>query len=419
MAVRILSLVSLLVACNGSKDDTSPSTDTDTEPETLPTTSDSGTPRPQRGSIEVEVIRASATPWNPASSTFAALTYLEDDGDCINPLDFFFYGYCFTDLGAVGNQPTLSYGPRQIFLDGGAGSVGDVEIPDDPNYGVDLAFDFEWPSAPGAIATEGGSDIPAYDGGLEASFPVMEVTSPSATDFVVMEPAAALEVTWTPGGAGEVLITVFAPGGSSFLRTEDDGSATIPANTFGFSGVLDGATVLVTRIEHGEEEIDEFTRVSWYGKDEVQLTLEFRNLGAIPTLDGTLSAEDCSTVGAIPPLTTGGQWYVDTHLATNELELDWYNGLTYFPTPGGEVLVPIALLPGQTLDATWRSVFGDASLYLLDAACDLDAGLTGSDGSYANEEEQITYTSAAGETVYLVLDAYDVGSPGLLEIEIQ
>lgn len=416
MPGRSLPALFLLAACSGSKDTPAPPA---TDTETPPTTRESGTAPPKGGSIEVELVRTGASPYAETPSTLAVLAYLEDDGGCLDPLDWFITGYCFTDLGAVGGQPTLSYGPSQVFLDGGAATVGAIAIDDDPSYPIDAAFDFEWATAPGAISTEGGDDLAAYDGGLEATFPTMELTSPAATDFVTMAPAAPLDITWTPGDAGEILITVYAPTGVSFLRTDDDGSAQIPANTFGFSGLLDGATVLVGRVEHGEETIDELTRVSWYAQDQAQLLLLFQNLGTIPTLDETMAAEDCATVTSLAPLSAGGQWYVDTHPATNELELDWYNDLTYYPSPGGEVLVPIALLPGQTLDASWRAVFGDASLYLLDASCDLANGLVGSDDTYANEEEQLSYTATAAETVYLVLDAYDVGSPGLLELDIQ
>jgi hypothetical protein len=415
--VRALVLLPLaLAACSGEKDDTGP---TDGEPTdgTDKSTTESGTPLPSGTVSAVELVQNAATPYAPAG-TVAFATFLEDDAGTINPIDCFVVGYCFEDLGAVGSQPTVSPGVGDDFLDGGTFSVGALDVPPDPQYAIAAAFDFEWPTAAQELSTTDSPDVPGYSGDAELVAPTMEVTSPVATSFVQIGPAEPLDLTWTPGD-GEVLITVFSAAGGQFFRPDDDGSFQIPAAAFGFSGVMDIAYVLLTRELHGREDVDALNAVSWSAQSTTTLYVDFRNLGGIVPLDAANFAEDCVAAPLATPITASGEWVVDTFAATNELELELYNDLTTFPTPGGEILVPISLLPGQSLTVEYRSTFSDASLYLLDDTCDLANGLTGSDQTYGNEPEVITHSATVAQTVYAVLDAYDVGSPGLLEITIE
>lgn len=413
---RCSSLLVLAIACSGDKDPTTPTTETEDTETTSPR--ESGTPLPSGGQAAISVLRYGADAFG-GEQTVALSTFVDDDLGALNYVDCLLRGYCFTDLGVAGTDPTLTYlsaYPR--FLDGGDVAVGDVSLPRDPRYQLASTGDFAWPSAPAAISTSGGVDVPAYTGSGALDAPVLELTSPSATALVPIAPTESLDLTWTTGGAGEVLISVYAKTGTTFFRPDDDGSTTIPANTFGFSGVLDAATVVVSRVLTGSDAIDDTSGIRWWAEDARVLYLDFRNLGDIEALAPGAWSEDCAGLASVPPL-GAGTWFVDTTAATNDVELEQKNDLTGFPTPGGEILLPIDLLPGQRLTATWRATFGDASLYLLTDACDPGTGLTGSDATYANEEETITHTATAAESVVLVLDAYDHGSPGLVEIAIE
>lgn len=406
----------LAVACSGDKDPTTPTTDTE-DTETTPSR-ESGTPQPSGGKAAISVLRYGADAFG-AEQTVALSTFVDDDLGALNYVDCLIRGYCFTDLGVAGTDPTLTYlsaYPR--FLDGGDVAVGDVTLPYDPRYQVASTGDFAWFSGAASVSTTGGEDVPAYTGGGRLDVPSLEVLSPATDTLVPMAPAQALDLTWTPGDPGELLITVYGKTGTTFFRPDDDGSTTIPANTFGFSGALDAATVVVSRVSTGGDAIDDTSDVRWWAEDARVLYLDFRNLGDIEPLAPGAWSEDCAGLSAVPPL-GAGTWFVDTTASTNDVELEPKNPLTTYPTPGGEILLPIDLLPGQRLTATWRSTFGDASLYLLTDACDPATGITGSDATYANEEETVTHTATAAESVVLVLDAYDHGSPGLVEIAIE
>ncbi len=417
MSSRALLLLPVsLAACGGDKDPPPPVTDTE-EPTEEPR--ESGTPVPEGGDAAISVIRYGQDAFSDADQTLAFATFVGDDAGSLNYLDCLLRGYCFTDLGAPGGAPEAVYlyaYPR--FLDGGDVSVGAIDLPRDPAYDVASADGFAWPGAPAAISTTGGVDLGPYAGTAAVEVAEMELLTPSPTALVPMGPAQALDLTWTPGTAGDVLITVFARNGVSFYRPEDDGSTTVPANAFAFTGALDGVTALVSRIRYGSDTTDPTFGLRWWAEDTRVLYLDFRNLGDIEELPSTAWSEDCAGLKVVPP-TAAGTWFVDTSAALNDLELPSKNPLTTYPTPGGEILLPIDLLPGQRLTATWRTTFGDASLYLLTDACDPDLGLTGSDESYQNEDETIVYTATSAESVILVLDAFDQGSPGLVEIAIE
>lgn len=412
---RLLPLV-LLAACGGDKDPTGPVDTEDTEPTT---TTESGTPAPDEVHGFVHVLRLGDDAFSDGDQTVAFAGFARDDLGSINYFACLIEGYCFTDLGASGGQPvvTVAY-TNPILLDGGEVTVGTISLPVDPAYDVASTSDFAWPSGPAEIVIAGGSDFGPYSGGAEATFPVMELLTPSSTSLVPIAPGASLDLTWTPGGDGELLITVFSDVGVTFLRAEDDGATTVPANAFGFSGALGAASVVVSRMAYGGDSLDEYADFKWWVEDRRTVSLDFRNLGDIRELASTEWSEDCAGLKTVPSLAPG-EYFLDTSAALDDLDLGYGNPLTDFATEGPEVFVPVDLLPGQQLDVTWRTTFGDASLYLLTDACDPASGITGADGTYANEEEAIDYTATVAETVIVVLDTFDRGSPGLVDIQVQ
>jgi hypothetical protein len=407
-------LVALLVACSGDEA-TKDTTVVPTEPEPEPT-NDSGTAPPTEARGSIWALRVSPDPFAPDEGIFGFSTFVEDDLGSINYMGCLFDGFCFTDLGATGGDPlVVQLTANPSFLDGGDVTLGPITIP--ASVDVGQADPFPWPTAPESIEIAGGDDLAAYSGPEEMTFPILELTSPAVSDFVEMLPGAPLEITWTPGTEGDILITVFSRTGVTFIRTEDDGSATVPANDFAFAGKIDAVSVTVARVLYGGDTIDDLAGFTWWAEDRSILRLDFRNTGETRELASTEWSEDCAGLTTVPSLVPG-EYVVDTTGTLDDMNLELYNDLTYFETAGGEVFLPIDLLPGQTLDVSWLLTFGDAAVYLLTDACDPANGLTGSDGVYNNEEEEISYTATATETVILVLDSWDFGSPGLVNIEV-
>jgi hypothetical protein len=131
--------------------------------------------------------------------------------------------------------------------------------------------------------------------------------------------------------------------------------------------------------------------------------------------------DDCLESSTAPVLSTPGvyQWpavgYSDmSTLATS--------GCTGYPSDGIDGMLKVELQAGETLDARYRLVGGDASLYLLTDCWTPTTCVSGSDSNWSiGGIEQLNYTNVTGATaVYtLVLDEYFYnGGASIFQLEL-
>jgi len=97
-------------------------------------------------------------------------------------------------------------------------------------------------------------------------------------------------------------------------------------------------------------------------------------------------------------------------------------GCTGYSADAQDGIVPIDLEPGQTVDLTYSSEYGDGSLYLLSDCSDESTCLVGVDtvGPPGNDEH-LSYTNdtSAAQTVYAVLDGYGSASSFVLRVDFR
>ena len=78
---------------------------------------------------------------------------------------------------------------------------------------------------------------------------------------------------------------------------------------------------------------------------------------------------------------------------------------TGYSANGTDVVYSVTLAAGETLDA---SLLGshDTSLYVVSDCTDVTASCLAGDDTFGSNPEVVTYTSMAGETVFLIVDGY-------------
>lgn len=112
-----------------------------------------------------------------------------------------------------------------------------------------------------------------------------------------------------------------------------------------------------------------------------------------------------------PAITMSG-----TYLGTTSGYTDDYNptsaGCTGYQATGTDVAFTVTLAAGQTLDASLTGSH-DTSLYLVSDCSMVTATCVAGDDTFGSPES-ISYTSAAGETLYLIVDGYS--SSGTYEL---
>ncbi|MBN1826238.1 MAG: hypothetical protein JW958_08225 [Candidatus Eisenbacteria bacterium] len=138
--------------------------------------------------------------------------------------------------------------------------------------------------------------------------------------------------------------------------------------------------------------------------------------GAECPFEISIDCEDCPVVpendtceGAFDlcALADGGVFNesYNTILANNDYTLA-YGGCTGYATDGPDVVYEICLEPGGSIDVTQTGT-NDMALYLItDCADPLGSCVIGSDNCCTGVDEYFVYTSVAGGTYYLIVDAY-------------
>lgn len=139
------------------------------------------------------------------------------------------------------------------------------------------------------------------------------------------------------------------------------------------------------------------------------------NLYELTINDGPPPGEVCSTAIPIAMSTT----ITGTNVGfSDNYDPGASNACTGWKAEAPDVVYSIVLNPGETLDAsvTPSGASFDMSLYAVTDCADLVN--TCLDGDDSGNPEEIAYTSAAGETVYLIVDGYSSSATGSYDLTV-
>ncbi len=135
-----------------------------------------------------------------------------------------------------------------------------------------------------------------------------------------------------------------------------------------------------------------------------------------------LPSNDCASADAAPPLGPGAYWSTTVGLTNDQGQglacLGW-------SLNGADAVYRVQLEPNESLVATLDMPSpGDGGLYLLASCGDPGSAVACADATFEDEQEALVYTSAAGGTYYLVVDAWTSGGWGFsaawqLELSIE
>ena len=152
--------------------------------------------------------------------------------------------------------------------------------------------------------------------------------------------------------------------------------------------------------------------VDGYAGETGTFTLDFETA---PPLD--VPANDLCAAAEAVDLSSGPVQVAGyTYLAADDVNLG--TACTGSPTAGPDVVYAVALTAGQTLTATVTPEVGyDPAVYVL-GDCMASTCLAGADAYFVSQPETVTYTAAADETVYLVVDAYAAGEAGHFTLDL-
>jgi hypothetical protein len=415
MALMTLPLV--LGACAGDTDDDGKTTDTeDTEPEPEPT-ADTARPDPDLtgnvGSIVIGHWPPDAIYTDPGYYGYGMFT--DQDGGVQNLAACLLIGGPCVDAYPTGGatvtpDPDLSFINYAEFFDAGAQlTVGPTTLRRDLSAGVPLyaGAPSTFPhGSPGGLEYDGDL-APASEDDVFTFVAEMEVLTPDPGQVIAVGPGGTIDLTWTPGGVGEVYLEV----GLSLTHLEDDGQHTLDVDTLGLVAPFDSQLMIVTRLTQSDVDANG-NLVKIQTRSDQWMYVEYQDTdGWTELTTGVEAGETCADAQALAPL-AAGQYFGDTSGAADDHDLGDGNPVTGYGNAGREVVVPIALTAGQTLDVTYTLTGWDGSLYLLNAGCDTGAPLDGADSTLDGDPETISYTATADEVVHLVLDAWTPGEGG-------
>lgn len=428
MSARLGPFVVLLAACNGSKDTTTPDTD-DTEP--VVDTVHTGEPPEldltgQAGSVVLGH-------W-PVDAYFDDAWYgggifVEDDEGIDNlAACLIFVGACYEAYPTDDTPVSASSFYLSSSIDAGSTiSAGGVTMGDEFSGGVVFYVGSPSGFGPAAdLALDG--DLAPFDGADLFTFPDdVVVTSPDPTVPLLVGPADTIDLAWTSPGAGDVYLESLPSVPYSYVnpelrRLDDVGTYALPVAGLGMAGPLDARVLLLSRIvntpvDAGGNTVNVQTRADqWLYVNYADPPVDW-----IELVPGLNAGEACSDALLLPPVVPGTYWG-DLSLTVDDHDLAYGNPATYFPTPGREMVVPVALTAGQTLSVAYLATTRDGSVYLLDATCDLGSAVVGSDYFYYYYPEEFDYTAVVDETVYVVADGYlpdPFGGTFQLELTVQ
>jgi len=327
---------------------------------------------------------------------------------------------CVTELPAIGESitedPSATTFLNSIgFYDvGDPIFVGDHTLNIDPNYTVEVYI-----SSLSGFGTGTGiqldGDFMPYAGSDDFAFTDMiDATSPPIDAELVVGPGETVDFAWTPGGAGDVYLTV----ADTLHHLDDSGAFTLNVDDLELAAPL--ATVYAQLSRQTHTEVDaagntlqvQTTSEQWY-------TVNYEDLEGWTELELDVSwTEDCDGAKLISPIAPG-QYYGDLTDLVDDHDLGYNNPTTGWATEGFEGVTAFDLLAGQTLTATMKQIVYDAAVYVLDDDCDPSNPLAGTDDTLDGQEEVVEYTATDDETVYLVLDGWFEGGTFSLVVDVQ
>lgn len=408
--MRTALALAFVVGCGTDKDTTT----VDTETVVVPTGETGGPVEEDLTGNDGSILLRQFEDDARNSGGFVAVgLFLADDGGVLNTPGCLFFGdACLTDYPAVGysvdGESSFAWYYGADWLDAGQMiTVGDTTLTDEFNGPVRYYVGYTSSFGPGDGAITLDGDLAPYAGTADFTYPsVVEVTSPDPSSLLVVgAESTALDLTWTAGGVGDLLVA----SGDRVLNLDDDGAESVPWADLGltFEGPLATAYVQVMRSTFADVDAGgNSVKVLAQSVQGVFVTY-LDETGRTELIDGYNVAEDCESAKELAPLAPGSYWGNSTD-NSDDHNMPLYNDLFGWDSQGNDKVVPVALAAGQTLSVTYRQAT-DGSVYILPDSCDVDDVLDGADFAYYIDLEEFDYTSSTDQVVYLVLDGYFLG----------
>jgi hypothetical protein len=122
-------------------------------------------------------------------------------------------------------------------------------------------------------------------------------------------------------------------------------------------------------------------------------------------------ADTCADAMAMGEIGTG-DYYTAANLLlgyNDDMSMPDMNPCTLFQTKGNEGFIPIVLENGQTVDLTYTSISGDASIYLLTDCFTAASCVEGADDTLGGEPETLSHKNTTGvdQVLYVGVDCWD------------
>jgi hypothetical protein len=412
-----VTVLFLLGACSG-KEETEPGPQTTVTFDNEETADTSGEPEQDLTGMagSIAIVHWGAGAYNEATY-FAYGVFVDDDLGIDNLTTCLFVGgACVTEYPAVGDPPVeteyATIYTEDIQDAGDEVLAGDVTLSGNNNYGFRFYVGDVVTSlgGPGGITLDG--DYAPYSGTADFVTPdELVLTAPDATAPIAVVPGQTIDLAWASPGAGGVYLEVvsfatpLAP--DTIERLDDDGALTVAVDDLQFRQPFETKALLLSRIETSEVDAAGNT-IQVQARSDQWIYLDFEDTTGWTELVDEASIADTCTDALLLPSIGAGQYYGDLSTFADDHDLGDYNPLTGYSSTGLDGVVPVTLLAGQTLTATYLQAY-DSSIYLLDAGCDVNGALAGADSTFDGEEEVLTYVAPADGTYYLVADAWSPG----------
>ena len=230
----------------------------------------------------------------------------------------------------------------------------------------------------------------------------MGVTAPDPGVVAHLVAGGALDLAWTPGGGGDVVLVVDAPATRRLYHLADDGHFALAVDDLGLDELDPWVSLTLGRWA---------TDVTFLGGNRLELVARTEQpvTGRFVDVGGRVEIAPADTCGASVPVGPGA-WWGDLSGAPAALD-PGIAGCTGYAATGPEGRLAVTLAPGEALTATFDLLDADGALYVVEACADADTCAVGSDRGGAGATEALTYanTGATVETLYLILDSWDAG----------
>lgn len=338
--------------------------------------------------------------------------FLDEDLGVSNLAECLFVGPpCLAEPGSPGHEPeqvrietvpeTVDAGPR---IRVGAEWLVQAESTSGPVYnGPATAFDVPaqlgWDGALAGYWSDAGFEPP---GGLTG-------LSPSPGTVTRLGPDDDAEFAWDPGGPGDLALRWPGLATIEHRPIADEGTAALTPAELGMRPPLDATWVTLTRT--ARTEIDVGNRVTVEAAREQWLYFDYEDTDGWTDLTGSPSLTDTCGGSTVLP---DGRYYGSLRTRGNDLDLGDGNPYTGWATPGSDAVFPVDLADGDTIEVTFRQVWLDAVVYVMDAAC--GEVLAAADLGFESEEEVLVFTAPDPGRYHVVLDGIESGERFALEL---